>query len=143
MKLSITELEEVVRTQALSTNKFIPLTFDIDTHEDASLNSLGDLFQQDRPFIVFHTEIKNSYRVGPSRVSPTRYIGDLFITYLTKQPSTLEDARMLEGIANKFAEETIDGIRFRTYTPYPKSKDNGFTSYSGVIQFDFEIYRGG
>ena len=143
MKLSVVDVEEIIRTTVFSSGILIPFSFDDHTNRDATASRLGDLFQQDNPFFTFRNVILNSKRVGPTKTAPTRYFGDLFITYLTKKPSSIKDAKLLEGIANKFAEQTLDGIRFRTYTPYPVSKDNGFTAYAGVIDFDFELYRGG
>lgn len=143
MKLSITDLHAVIRRHTAVEILDLPFSFDDEVIEDASKFGLGELFLQEKPFLILSSVILSSRRAGPSKVSPSRYRGELYITYLTKEPSTLKDARLLEGVANKFAEQTIDGIRFRTYTPYPLSKDNGFTSYRGVIDFDFEIYRGG
>lgn len=142
MKLSITDAEVVVRNKALEKLAEDDLvTFDILTMADVKTGT-GDLTKQDQPFFQFHVQFNNSRRVGPGRSSPTRYYADLYFSYFTKEPNYLRDVKLQEEVANWFAEQTIDGVRFRTFTPYPKSKDNGFTQYLGVIDFDFELYRG-
>lgn len=143
MKLSIVDLEVAIRTKVVSLNLETPFTFDADLkHNFSPLDIQGNLLRQESPFFEFTNDIVNSYRVGPSAVSPTRYLGDLYITYYTKDPSTIKDVKLLESTANEFSEKTIDGIRFRTFTPFQKGMKDGFTAYSGVINFDFELYRG-
>lgn len=144
MKRSIIDVEIAIRNRVLEMNKDprLPVTFDAFTMEDVTAG-LGDLYKQDRPFLQFHTEFATSRRVGPTTIAPTRYYGDLYIGYFVKEePIYVIDAKLHETVANWFAEKTVDGVRFRTFTPYPKSKDNGFTQYLGVIEFDFELYRG-
>lgn len=143
MKQSVVDLDIAIRNKVFSLNLEEPFTFDEEFMEDASELGLGTLLDQNLPFFSFQKLILSSRRVGPSKVSPTRYYGNFSITYLTKNPNLIRDQRFLESIADKFSEQTLDGIRFRTFTPYSPSKDSGFTSYSGVIDFDFELYRGG
>ena len=143
MKLSIVDAELIIRTTALTKNAGVyPVTFDLHTMEDVTEQRKGDLFAQDSPFLQFHTEIISTGRVGPTTIAPTRIVANLFFAYFTKEPSYIKDAKLQEQIGNWFAEQTIDGVRFRTFTPYLKSKENGFTQYLGVIDFDFELYRG-
>lgn len=142
MKMSVTDAEIVVRNRVLEKNLLLPVTFDLHTMEDASAAGLGDLLKQNAPFLQFHIEFLDSLRVGPSSIAPTRYYAELYVAYSTKDPSYIKDAKLLETMANWFAEQTLDGVRFRTFRPYPKGKENGFTQYLGVIDFDFELYRG-
>lgn len=143
MKMSVVDLEIAIRDKIFALGIVEPFTFNDETMEDNSAKGLGNLLTQDEAFFSLTNEILNSRRVGPSRVSPTRYYGSFYITYLTKSPSPVRDFRRLESMANEFSEKTVNGIRFRTFTPYTPSKDSGFTSYKGVIDFDFELYRGG
>lgn len=143
MKLSVVDAELEVRRKVVSIGLAESYTFDTVSLEDASALGYGDLAKQDQPFFLFTSEVLNSRRVGPSRVSPTRYYADLLIEYRTKTPQTLSDLRKMESVANHFAEQQLAGVRFRTYTPMPHRKSEGFTVYSGIIDFDFEIYRGG
>ena len=142
MKKSLSDIDVVIRNRVLDKNEGLAVTFDQDTMEDVTSRALGDLTRQDSSFIHFHVEMLNSRRVGPTQHAPTRYFADLYIGYFTKNPSTIKDVKLQEQIANWFAEQTIDGVRFRTFTPFPKSKEHGFTQYLGVIDFDFELYRG-
>lgn len=143
MKLSVVDAELEIRRKVVSIGLAEAYTFDVFTFEDASALGYGDLTKQDAAFLLFTSEIMNSRRAGPSLVSPTRYYADLRIEYRTKTPKTLADCRILESVANEFAEKTVGGIRFRTFTPMPARKSEGFIVYSGIIDFDFEIYRGG
>lgn len=143
MKESIVDLDIVIRDKVYELTLDKSFTFDEELKEDASAQGVqGNLLRQDHSFFEFIHTIMNSYRVGPSAVSPTRYVGDFYLIYYTKDPSTIKDVKLLESIANEFSEKTIGGIRFRTFTPLSKGIREGFTAYSGVINFDFELYRG-
>lgn len=143
MKLSVTDAYVVIRRKANSLTLTKDYTFDVNT-----FNSVTDpyvkLVEEDNSFFSFHHEILNSYRAGPSLVSPTRYMGDLRIELWDKEGlDEMSAYKELEEVANEFAESTIEGIRFRTFTPMPTRTTEGFTIYSGIIDFDFELYRGG
>lgn len=154
MKLSIVDAEKVIRSKVLAilgktmaerTVSDLPedlrFTFDIETFGDF-YGDFPDLYKQNFPFLVFEPEILNSGRIGPARETATRYWCDLHISLLTKAPDRISDLEVMEQVAKWFQEQTLEGVRFRTYTPYPTRKDNGFTAYPGVISYDFEIYRG-
>lgn len=144
MKLTLTDATIAVReivTRAVGDARF---SIDHELFQDHSDHNSGKLYRQNQPFFVFETIPVTSRRVGPTTVAPTRYFYDLEIGYLVKslEYDPINDARMLEELASKIAEQTFRGVRFRTYTPYRPRKDNGFTHYSGVIAYDFELYRG-
>lgn len=113
--------------------------------DDADVGDLqaGPLFDQNEEFFLFEAEIADIKRAGASAVSPTRCRGELVVSLLTKDSMReIPNKRRLEEVSNWFAEQTIRGIRFRTFTPLSTTKVMGFTSYSGVLNFDFDISRG-
>lgn len=113
--------------------------FDFAEGTDVSSNAVGALLEQDTDFWLFEWYIDDVGRAGPSRVSPRRYWGTLDISVFTKAPrDKVKFTGMLENVANWFQDETVSGIRFRTFLPTPAAPLKGFTSYSGVINFDFE-----
>lgn len=113
--------------------------FDFIEAEDLSPLQAGPLFRQDADFVLFEAEVDTSRRAGPSQVSPTRWWGTLAIAVNTKKiGQDIPYQRQLEQLANWFAEQTINDIRFRTFTPLSMSRVRGFASYSGVLNFDFE-----
>lgn len=113
--------------------------FDFAEGTDVSSNAVGALLEQDNDFWLFEWYIDDVGRAGPSRVSPRRYWGTLDISVFTKAPrDKVKFTGMLENVANWFQDETVSGIRFRTFLPTPAAPLKGFTSYSGVINFDFE-----
>jgi hypothetical protein len=113
--------------------------FDFDEGTDVSLNNAGALLEQDADFWLFEWHIEDSGRAGPGRDSPRRYWGALDLSVLTKGPrDKVKFTGLLEQVANWFQDETVSGIRFRTFVPTPAAPLKGFTSYSGVINFDFE-----
>lgn len=144
MKNNILDADHVIRNRVFEmSDNVTPITFDLETMMPVEGPEIS-LYKQNSPFLQFHMQINSSRRVGPSAVSPTRYYANLYVAYFSKERSQdpANSAKLHEDVANWFAEQTIDGVRFRTFTPYPKSKDNGFTQYLGVIDFDFELYRG-
>lgn len=142
MKHELFDLDKAIIDKVV--DKAVGIRYTIDPLEAMDMSGLGSgpLYDQNNDFLTFEYVIINSFRVGPTKVSPTRYQGDLIITYNTKQPYQPNNGKILEQAANWFHEQTVDGIRFRTFTPYPVGKERGFTSYAGVIPFDFELYRG-
>ena len=142
MKLSVADAEIVIRDTVAAMGLTQPFAFDPNTLEDASAIGAGNLIGQNNPFFLFSSEILNTHRVGPTIIAPTRQEGDLTISYFTKKPAFLIDLKLLEQVANNFAEKTLQDVRFRTFTPLPPGVRNGFTRYDGVIDFQFELYRG-
>lgn len=142
MKLTIAEVEKVIYDRALDLSE-VPFTMDLNGYLSMSPLKDGDLFRQNSPFLILEPVFNGTHRVGPTQVAPTRHYCTLRITYLTKTPDFFTDKKLLESVGNWFAEQTIEQVRFRTFTPYPISKANGFTAYDGVVHFDFELYRGG
>jgi hypothetical protein len=142
MKTSAVDADIVIRDKVAALGLTDPYSFNPNTFEDASPSGLGNLLAQNAPFFLFSLELPNSYRTGPAITAPTRYEGDLTISYFTKNPSHVVDSTLMEQTANNFAEQTIEDVRFRTYTPFPPGVRNGFTRYDGVIDLQFELYRG-
>lgn len=113
--------------------------FDFDEGTDVSSNAAGVLLEQDQDFWLFEWHIEEVGRAGPGRNSPRRYWGTLDLSLLTKAPrDKVKFTGQLENVANWFQDETVSGIRFRTFMPTPAAPLKGFTSYSGVINFEFE-----
>ena len=113
--------------------------FDFTEGGDVSLNDAGALLEQDADFWLFEWYIDEVRRAGPGRNSPRRYWGSLDVSVFTKAPpDKVKFGSQVETVANWFQDTTIHGIRFRTFLPSPSSPLAGFTSYSGVINFDFE-----
>lgn len=141
MLSSLTELEVRVRNYVVS--KVSPemlYAFDFVEGQDLSDNDAGVLLEQDADFWMFELDVQGTGRAGPSRVSPRRVRGALDISIFTKSPrDKVKFNTLLEGVANWFQDETVDGIRFRTFLPTPAVPMHGFTSYNGVINFEFEI----
>lgn len=117
--------------------------FSFSEDEDISTRGAGPLFKQEDDFYLFESELVETRRVGPSFVSPTRCWGELNISLHTKNGSReLFHKNLLETVSNWFAEKTVRDIRFRTFIPMGTTRVMGFTTYSGVINFDFDISRG-
>lgn len=141
MKKNLAEAKKVIRSAALAGIENISLAFSSDNPLDVTGRVRGSLYLQDEDFVVVEDVIASSRRVGPSQVSPTRYFGDLYITYFTKNPNPIVDLQRLEDLADIFSEKSLDDVRFRTFTPFDPRMDNGFTAISGVVAYDFELYR--
>lgn len=138
---SITDME--VRLRTYIDSKVTPdmlYAFDFVEGWDCSNNNAGLLMEQNADFYMFETSLDRTGRAGPSWVSPGRGWGTLDIAIFTKQPrDKVTYSKALETIAGWFIDETVNGIRFRSYLPTPPAPVNGFTSYNGVINFEFEI----
>lgn len=114
--------------------------YELEEGSDLSDNNAGMLFQQDKDFFLFELVINEVNLAGPSLVSPTRVWGTLDLTLFTKEArDKVKFGTELETVANWFQRKTISGIRFRTYLPTATLPLHGFTSYNGVINFEFEI----
>ncbi len=143
MKTSITEAlidcREVVFDNATAGMRF---AFGLADDTDAGDTASGPLFKQDLDFALFEFDVDSSRRAGPGTFSPTRHWGTAAISIQTKEAGReIFYMRQLEQYASWFAEKTIRDIRFRTFTPLPRSRLIGFTSYQGVINFDFEVTK--
>lgn len=138
---SQTELE--IRFRNYVDGKVSPQTryaYDLAEGLDLSDNKSGDLFKQNNDFVLFELGITDVRRAGPSVVSPTRVWGTLDLSLFTKATrDKVTFGGELEAFANWFQNETISGIRFREYVPTSVVPLHGFTSYNGVINFEFEI----
>lgn len=141
MLSSTTDLE--VRLRKYVDSKVTPemlYAFDFVEGWDCSENNAGVLLEQDKEFFMFEASFDRTDRAGPSWVSPGRAWGTLDLSIFTKAPrDKVKYARRLEAVAGWFMDETVDGIRFRSFLPTPPAPVNGFTSYNGVINFEFEI----
>ena len=143
MKNSINEAlidcREVVFENAPVGTRF---AFGLADDTDAGDTAAGPLFKQDGDFYLFEFDVDTTRRAGPGVNSPTRCWGTLAISLQTKdQGREIRFMRQLEQVASWFAEKTVRDIRFRTFTPLPRSRLIGFTSYQGVINFDFEVTK--
>lgn len=108
---------------------------------DVSVNDAGVLLEQDQDFWLFELDVISVKRVGPSQVAPRRVQGSLDVSLFTKAPrDKVKYGRKVEAVAEWFQDRTIDGIRFRTFTPVPPAPLHGFTAYGGVTNIEFEIY---
>lgn len=137
---SLAIIRDIVFERAAPGTRF---AFSFTDDQDAGDLQTGPLFDQNEEFFLFEAELVGTRRAGVSAVSPTRCWGELVVSLLTKDSMReIPNKRRLEGVSNWFAEQTIRGIRFRTFTPLSTAKVMGFTSYSGVLNFDFDISRG-
>lgn len=141
MLASLTDLE--VRLRKYVDSKVTPdmlYAFDFVEGWDCSENNAGQLMDQNADFYMFEANLDNTGRAGPSWVSPGRAWGQLDLSIFTKAPrDKVKYSRLLEAVAGWFMDDTVDGIRFRSFLPTPPAPVNGFTSYNGVINFEFEI----
>lgn len=141
MPESIADME--VRIRSYIDSKVTPdmlYAFDFIEGWDCGAREVGLLLEQNDEFYMFETSLNRTGRAGPSWVSPGRGWGTLDISIFTKQPrDKVKYTRLLEIVAGWFMDDTVDGIRFRSFLPTPPAPVNGFTSYNGVINFEFEI----
>ena len=108
---------------------------------DVSVNDAGALLEQDKDFWLFELNINDTGRAGPSEVAPRRVLGSLDVSLFTKAPrDKVKYGRKVDTVAEWFQDRTINGIRFRTFTPTPPAPLHGFTAYGGVTNIMFEIY---
>lgn len=138
---SLTDAEVRIRKFVASKAAIDQLyAFDLDECQDASLLERGTLLEQNEDFWMFETNIARVMRAGPGQNSPSRVLGELDVTLMTKSARdrvTFEE--MVEVVAGWFTNKTIDGIRFRTFVPVRATPLHGFTAYGGTINYQFEI----
>jgi hypothetical protein len=116
--------------------------FDIVDAIDVGDMQAGELFEQNEDFWLFEIEVEDVGRAGPGMNSPKRCSGSLSITLCTKAASNaVPSLASLETVARWFENQTIHGIRFRSFLPVRPAKIQGFTAYSGVMNCDFEIQQ--
>lgn len=144
MLASIVDAEIVVRDTVFDRAPAdLRFAFDFTEAHDAGQVGAGPLFSQNDDFFLFETEIDDSGRAGPSQASPIRCWGHLALALYTKDGDRkFAHLRQLEGVSRWFADQTLQGVRFRSFIPTSASRVMGFTSYGGVISFAFEISRG-
>jgi hypothetical protein len=137
----LTDAHIVIRDLALenvSTDTL--LAFDFEGAHDVSVNAAGALFSQNADFYLFESDVDTTRRAGPGVGSPRRAYGTLAISLMSKEPGAeLFYMRQLEQVSGWFADQTIRSVRFRTFTPMRTTRVMGFTSYSGVMNFDFDL----
>jgi hypothetical protein len=139
---SLTELDTRVR-DFLRTKVTPDMLYGYDFVEglDVSVNDAGALLEQDKDFWLFELNVDQVGRAGPSQVAPRRVQGSLDISLFTKAPrDKVKYGRKVEAVANWFQDQTINGIRFRTFVPVAPAPLQGFTAYGGVTNIEFEIY---
>lgn len=108
---------------------------------DVSANDAGVLLEQNNDFWLFELSINDTGRAGPSHVAPRRVEASLDVSIFTKAPrDKVKYGRMVDTVSEWFQDRTIDGMRFRTFTPVPPAPLHGFTAYGGVTNIMFEIY---
>lgn len=141
MPESLNDME--VRIRSYIDSKVPPdmlYAFDFVEGWDCSDNKAGLLLEQNAEFYMFEIGVERTGRAGPSWVSPGRGWGTLDLSIFTKGcRDKVKYSRLLEIVAGWFMDDTVDGIRFRSFLPTPPAPVNGFTSYNGVINFEFEI----
>jgi hypothetical protein len=142
MLSSLSDLDVRVRDYILT--KVTPeMLFGYDFVEglDVSVNDAGVLLEQNEDFWLFELDVSRTRRAGPSQVAPRRVTGSLDVSLFTKSPrDKVKYGRMVEAVADWFQDKTVNGIRFRTFTPTDPVPLHGFTAYGGVINIEFEIY---
>lgn len=138
---SLTELE--LRFRAYVDDLVSPemrFAYDFTEGLDLSENNSGILTEQNADFYLFELVIERTGLAGPSVVSPGKVWGTLDLSLFTKAPrDKVKYGGRLEAVAGWFQRKTISGVRFRTYTPTSTVPLHGFTTYNGVINFEFEI----
>lgn len=141
MLSSATDLEARIRDFVVEkAGPTMLYAFDITEAVDLGDQGAGDLFEQDQDFFLFETVFDKASRAGPGWTSPRRYWGTMDLTLFTKAPrDKVRFSLELERVADWFQDATINGIRFRSFLPTSTVAINGFTAYTGVINFEFEI----
>lgn len=115
--------------------------FDLDGVDVGDLQC-GELFEQNDDFWLFEIDVDDVRRAGPGTGSPKRCSGSLSITYCTKTAGNAVPAlAQLESVAAWFSDQTITGIRYRSFVPIRSARIQGFTAHSGVMNCDFEIHQ--
>lgn len=140
MLSSLTDLDVRVRNFVFERAVGMRFAFEMTEALDLGELKVGDLFEQNEDFWLFELNIDDVRRAGPGWVSPRRVEGSLDIALLTKAPrDKVKFSRQLEEVADWFQDDTITGIRFRSFIPTPAVPIRGFTAYNGVINLQFEI----
>jgi len=118
----------------------VPYAYEMEEGLDLSELGVGELFKQSMDFWLFEVSYEAVRRAGPGHEAPRRYWGTLDLSLFTQAPrDKVRYGTQLEEVANWFQDSTINGIRFRSFVPTPAVPIRGFTSYNGVINFEFEI----
>lgn len=136
---NLVEVEHVVRDLLFADLPIERICFSYFVPEDAGPTMAGDLFEQNKDFLLVEVDTAQVGRVGPGRFTQRRAYGGVDLVYYTKERlDPLGAKTRLENIADRFQEETLNGVRFRSYTPTGEMRDRGFSAYSGTIAFSFD-----
>lgn len=136
---NLVEVKHMIRDQLFDDLPLPRICFSYFIPEDAGPGMLGDLFEQDKDFLLVEVDIASVGRAGPGRFTQRRAYGSLDLTYYTKDRlDPLGAEKTLEDIADKFQEETVGGVRFKSFTPTGEMRDRGFSAYSGSVPFSFD-----
>lgn len=132
------EIRRIIHGNLTATDS---LTYSMGETDDAGPAGRGDLSKQNEPWYVIETVIDDKQKAGPGVFSPRRVWGGLDVTYLTKD--RLDDIgsfSKMEQVGSWFEGRTINGIRFREFTPTTTNgRIFGFNSYAGTIALEFEL----
>jgi hypothetical protein len=143
MLTSITDLHTHVRDIVFNrAPEGLRFTFDLDEAQDLGTAQAGSLLEQNADFVLFDVEVIDVRRAGPSDASPQRCHGSLTLELFSKAPlDEVAYGRQLEQLGSWFADQTLLGIRFRSFLPLRRARAHGFVAYRGAINLDFEITK--
>lgn len=137
---NVSDIHRVIRDRVFS--NLWPdtgISFDLNQAHDAGPEQFGELFNQNKQFMVVEVRIDEVVKSGPGVHSPNRVYGALELSYQTKDRLDMVGANhLLEKAGNWFAQKTIDGVRFREFIPTGSGHDMGFQFYSGTVIFEYE-----
>lgn len=132
--------EKVIRSTIYNTvSADVLFSFDEISGEDASQNSVGELYRQEQDFFTIGTEVTVTKKSSPVSGTPIRAFGSLYVNFLTKETGAdITSKTKLELFCRMFSNKVVDGVRFTPFTPSDTVQILGFTQYSGFINFNFE-----
>lgn len=114
------------------------LCFNYDHAQDVLHPKTTDLFKQDKDFYFVEVLIDSVQKAGPGVYTRNRVFGGIEITLYAKPWEPLSAMDRLEQVGRWFSQKTIEGVRFREFTPTGDGRDSGFNSYSATLAFEFE-----
>lgn len=138
---NITEVRRVIRKRVLDNlGGEDAVCFTLDESTDAGPNQRGDLFDQNKPFYMVEIEIDEVVATGPGSHAWRRVMARVDLAYLTKDRlDDLNSHARLEAAGGWFADQTLDGIRFRNFVPIDEGRFLGFQRYTATVPFECEI----
>lgn len=117
----------------------VGICFSLQQTDDAGPGQYGDLFHQNRDFLMVEVETDAVRKSGPGRHSPNRVWGGVTLTYHTKDRlDAVGPQYRLEEAGDWYAQQTLSGVRFREFVPTGDGRDRGFQWYSATLAFEFE-----